>query len=343
MIHQLTVTPIGAGDHSTRIGGSYFDKKLKQNVTLISPFGVVIGRPLTTNETEWKFWFGEANKKFVLTWDDASETDKGIAKFADALKKHDAIVCEGNYNLGVANFTLSDSRQVHLDRVSLIKARGLAFNLLNNMKSSELVDVAFFAGRSPVRKTTEEIFVELCDFQEGIIMQNPSKFLREWRMEDRSHIVYAKKAEKLGVIVNDNGTLKINGEIIGASTDDVVAYLKTNTPMYEYVKKEVGERDTLPVGVNRDITVSEILNKEQPEDKPLTTRQSPETKAQKKADDKGEALAKADRLMELKAKARELGVTGYQSPFIKIETLEKKIHDKEIENQKARDKKLQPA
>lgn len=343
MIHQITITPIGGNNHTTRLSGKYFDTKLKQNVTLISPYGVVVGRPLTSNETEWKAWFNETTKKFVLTWDDANENDKDIAKFAAALKKHDSIVCEGNYNLNVGQFTLTDSRQAHLDKVSAIKARGQVFNIVNNMKASEMVDVSFFAGRSPVRKTAEEIFAELLDFQDGALMQNPAKFIADWRMHDRSHIVYAKKAEILGIIVKDNQTLKLNGEIIGSSTDDVVAYLKANEPMYEYVKKEVAEKDTLPVGVNKDAIVSSIVGKEQVEDVAIFKGETPESKAQRKSERDAAEIKHDDLLIELKKEARELGVTGYQSPFIKIETLQKKIAEKRIEMQKEKSASLQPA
>lgn len=336
MIHQVTVTAAGGINHSTRLSGKYFDTKLKQQITLTIPYGVAIGRPLTSNESEFKYWFNETNKKFVLTWDDANETDKGIAKFAEALKKHDAIACEGNYNLNVALFSLSDSRQIHIDRVSAIKAKGQAFNLVNNMKESEMIDVAFFAGRNPVRKTTEEIFAELCDFNDGAIMQNPAKFLADWKMQDRSHIVYARKSEVLGIIVKDNGALKLNGEIIGSTTDDVVAYLKTNEKMYEYVKAQVGEKDFLPVGANTDRTVSSVIGREN-KGEAAYERKNPADTAQKKSDNKSEALKEEDELKELKLEARQLGIVGFQSPYIKAETLRKKIQDKKNELEKAKD------
>lgn len=334
MIHQITVTPISGNNHTTRLSGRFFDTKSKQNIVLTSPYGVAIGRELTPSETEFKFWFNETTKKLVITWDDTKESDKSIGKFVDALKKHDSIACEGNYNLNFAQFTISDSRQAHLDKVSLIKARGQVFNLVNNMKESEMIDVAFFSGRSPVRKTTEEIFAELCDFQDGILMQNPVKFLNDWRMTDRSHIIYARKAEALKIVINDGGTLKINGEIIGSTTDDVVAYLKTNEKMYDYVKKEVGEKDFLPIGANKDNVVSKVIGKEQEDEKPLTNRKDPSEVAQGKADRKEADMKEDDELKALKMQARELGIMGFQSPYIKAETLRKKIEEKKLENQK---------
>jgi len=334
MVHQITITPLGEGTHTTRLGGRYFDTKLKQYVTLTIPYGIATGRALTPNEKEWKHWFNTASKSFVIAWDDANPKDKDTMRFAEALKKHDQIQCAGNYNLASAQFALTDSREIQLTRASNIKSMGQAFNLLNNMKESALVSAAFFVGVNPVGKTTEDIFIELCDFQDGVVMANAAEFLKNWSSPDSSHVVYANKAQKLGIIVNDSGTLKLNDEIIGSDTDDIVAYLKTNTDMYNFLKKSVEEKDTLPLGSTKDGIVSEVMNNTQKEVAALTNKQNPQDVAQKKADKKVEATKEADELSALKKEAQSLKVKGWQSPFVKAETLKIKIQEKKNELEK---------
>ena len=182
MINSVTLSPVNAGNHSTLFDAKYFDKKTGQTITLLTNHGVAIDRPLAANEQKLIQWFKPNMPVLTITWDDKLETSTKIAEFVKYLKRHSDVKCEGNYN-AVPNpqFKLVDSRQVHIERADGIKAKLAVGNLIKGMKVSEMMEVAYLVGSNPSGKTTENIFVDLCDFDMGKCMLNATKFLLDWK------------------------------------------------------------------------------------------------------------------------------------------------------------------
>lgn len=314
MIHSITLSPIESGNHSTFVDGKYYDKEKGQTITLLNNYGVVTSdRVLAANETVWIQWFKTNAPTFVLTWDDEKENGKKIAEWVKYLKRHDNIKCDGNTNAVKApQFKLVDSRQVYVERADAIKTKLAVGNLINNMRASQLMEVAYFTGANPIGKTTEQIFAELCDFDLGKCMVNPARFLAEWKAPDRSHTVYAKKAVTLEIIKLDNGVYKFNNASIGGTHDEIVVFLKNNPDLYDnYIKKQVQAEDRLPVSINEDILVSDILDKK-PKTESTSTKKTETEKANGRAERKVEATAQEDERQKLIGEMKQLGVPGAQ-------------------------------
>lgn len=343
MINSVTISPVETGNHSTMIDGKYHDNTSGQDIVLLTNWGYAINRVLTSNEQKWIEWFKPNKTSVSFTWDDSTDLGKKIAKWIEYLKRHEGIKCEGNDN-AVKNpqFKLVDSRQKHIETATDINLKLEVGNLILEMKTSEMMQVAYLVNANPVGKTTEQIFSELCDFDLGKCMVNASRFLKEWEMADRSHVVYARKAISLGIISTDNGIYKLNNTTIGGGIDDVVLYFKNNPETYtNFIKKEVDAKDKLPVSVSEDVLVSSIISKtKKVEPKMPNNRKDSAEVANNRAERKGNEQQLEDKRQELIGQLKRLGVKGAQLADRgnwSIEKIETKIAEA------LKEKELQPA
>ncbi len=340
MIHSVTLSLIDAGNHSTMLDGKYFDKETGQTITLLTNWGVAIEKAPGLNEQKWIQWFKPNTPTLPITWDDTKENGPKIANFVKYLKRHSSVKCDGNTNcVSGPQFKLTDSRQVHVERAEGIKTKLTVGNLIKGMKTSEMMDVAYLVGANPTGKTTEQIFVELCDFDLGKCMVNPTKFLSDWNLSDRSLTVYARKAVELKVITMDNQVYKFNNTTIGGTMDEIVLFLKNNPETFDsYIRKQIDDRDLLPVAVSEDVLVSDIIDKKAkvkaPElpnnrmtDGEKASNRAVANKAKEDLEQKRQALI---------GEAKLLGVKGAQMADKggwSIEALEKKIAEKKKETE----------
>lgn len=319
------------------LDGKYYDKETGQTITLLTNWGVAIEKAPGLNEVKWIQWFKPSSPSFVITWDDKLETGAKIANFVKYLKRHSSVKCEGNANCVTGpQFKLTDSRQVHVERAEGIKTKLSVGNLIKGMKTSEMMDVAYLVGANPTGKTTEQIFVELCDFDLGKCMVNPTKFLADWNLSDRSLTVYARKAVELKVITMDNQVYKFNNTTIGGTMDEIVLFLKNNPETFDsYIRKQIDDRDQLPVAVSEDVLVSDIIDKKQ--SKPAGLPNTRKTEGEKETNRAVANKAKEDleqKRQALIGEAKLLGVKGAQMANKggwSIEALEKKIAEKKKE------------
>ena len=128
-----------------------------------------------------------------------------------------------------------------------------------------------------------------------------------------------------------DGKYYVNNEIVGDSVESAVAYLKVNDKLYDYVRRQVMERDPLPLDVNRGNVkvkdfVVEIKEAKQKETKTLGD------KADVKVEKQKASTADFDERQVLKAKGKHLGIPGMQlSDGWAIEKLREKVLLKEQE------------
>lgn len=312
----------GTHTMTTRFSGKYFDKERGQNIHLVglggNKYGVAIDRDPTKTETAFSKWFGANNRDFNLIWNDE---DKKTSEFVAALQRHTQVHTEGWTNpnrQGTPQFIFIDKRKQNDLKVAKLKEKAIVFNMMNNMRIGEFMNVAFFVGHNPVGKSFEETFVTLLDFDtdengnpKGILMKNPSSFLADWASPDQNFTVTIRKAIDLKIISTRGGKYYVNTEIVGDSADGVIAYMKVNDKLYEYVQRQVSERDILPLDINRgNIKVSDatIEPKEQKEKKIITLGDKADKRVEKEAD----STAEHDEKAILKAKMKKYGMKGWQ-------------------------------
>lgn len=324
MLQEITLRPMqGTHTMTTRFSGKYFDKERGQNILLVglggNKYGVCIDRDNTKTETPFSKWFGENNRDFTLIWDDVS--DKKTSEFVNYLQRHTQVHTDGWENpnrQGSPQFIFIDKRKQNDLKVAKLKEKAVVFNMMNNMRIDEFMNVCFFVGHNPVGKSFEETFVTLLDFDtdengmpKGILMKNPSRFLTDWASPDQNFTVFVRKAIDLKIITTRDGKYYVNTEIVGDSVDGVIAYMKVNDKLYEYVQRQVSERDILPLDVNRgNVKVGDVSAepKEAKEKKIVTLGD----KADKTVKKESESIADHDERAALKAKMKKYGMKGYQ-------------------------------
>lgn len=316
MIQEITLRPMqGTYKMTTRFTGKYFDKEQGRNVILVdlggNRFNAIYDREPTSTEKLFSRWFGENNRDFTLRWNDE---DKKTTDFVNALQMHTQVHTEGWTNpnrQGTPQFEFIDKRKQDDIKVKKLKERAVVFNMVNNMSVNEFMDISFFVGHNPVGKSFEETFVTLLDFETGILMKNPSTFMNDWASPDQNHIVTVRKAIDLKIISAKDGKYYVNTEIVGDSVDGVIAYMKVNDKLYDYVQRQVSERDILPLDVNRgNIKVGEANPEpKEPKGKKIVTLGE---KADKKTDKLNSDTAEHDERATLKAKMKKYGMKGWQ-------------------------------
>jgi len=321
---------------TTRFTGKYFDKEQGRNASLVelggNRFNVIYDREPVLTEKLFTKWFGENNRDFTLIWNDS---DKKTTDFVNALQRHTQVHTEGWNNpnrQGTPQFEFIDKRKQNDLKVKKLKEKAVVFNMVNNMKVDELMDISFFVGHNPVGKSFEETFVTLLDFDtdengtpKGILMKNPSQFLIDWASPDQNHVVSVRKAIDLKIISHKDGKYYVNTEIVGDSADGVVAYMKVNDKLYDYVLRQVSEKDVLPLDVNRgNVKVSEASPEpKEVKEKKITTLGE---KADRQAEKNTDATSEHDERAILKAKMKKYGMKGWQvMEQWTIETCRKKV------------------
>lgn len=349
MLQEISIRTLEAKDCTIPLTGKYFDKNLNRNVILLTSYKVVYDRELLPHETLFTHLFSKNNKEFNFSWNttpidsskEATEKLKDTEEWVQRMLQHPAVQNPENKNTqGSPKFVLIDKRKKDVNEFNLNNNKVAVFNMVKNMEADELMDVAFFSQLNPAKErlSTLQIFNRLCDLNTGILTtgNNAAKFLIDWRMPDASYQKVIRKAVLLNVITSDKGIFKINNDIIGSGIDDLVAYMKSNTKIYDYIKSEVDSKDTLPYDVSEVKTVAEILSGRDREKEIKIRTQSDSTKADNKVERDFTNANEEDEKNTLKVRMRELGITGWQSPYIKLETMREKIAAKEAELSKAK-------
>ena len=306
--------------------GRFVDKATNKVIVLLNDYRVAIDRQLASHERQFQYVFTANKKVFDFTWND-DQADR--AEFAKWLKQHPDIDHADNKNkAGTTYFALVDkSRQ---DEVQYEKenTKVAAYQLGKNMKTSTLMEVAFFNLTNPVGMSAKKLFNFLFGLEDGIVMRNPRQFLAEWSQKDISKRVVMRKAIILGLIESQAGIFYIDKTPIG-SPDNLLVYLTDNDKYYTYLSSEVAKKDTFPYDVVVDVSVAEALEAKAPKEKKDTTT-SAATKEVNKLDRESKARSDSDRAEAQKLRLRDLNVKGWSASLSWSEEVRlKKIEEAE--------------
>lgn len=338
MKQSLSLSPIDKGNHTIPFRGEYEDKSLHKNVYLLANFQVIDNRELTKDEKVFTFQFGGKINNWTYDYDDSKPSE---VKWAECLKRHELVKCDGNTNLFRPIFEVIDTRKEASKKVMTNKNMLIVGNMVGAMKVSEMRDIAYYKGIDVSRMTGEQIYLTLCSVvpgtELGILMVNSSASITSFSNPDREIVTMVQKAIALDVIKKVNAMYYIGQTLAGENAVSVVAFCKSNTQLYEnFVKKQVELNDRLPVDITEDITVVELL--EGQKSKEFKHKEATKTQEQKELTRKASQNSEHDIEMErqrqlqpYKNKCKELGIRGYNVPTWTEETFKRKIAEKEAE------------
>ena len=337
MKQQITLRPIEQGNHTVKFTGDYYDKKNRLQVYLLTDRNVVINREPAKGEQVFSNLFSPTNKNYLFDYDDENKTD---LVWAEKIKRHSLVRCPGNDNCQRPIFECIDTRKEMTKKVNDIKLKLMAGNMINAMNVSQMRDVAYFKGQDVSRMTSEQIFLTLCDFNTGVLMQDPQQSLDSFDSPDRNVITIVNKAIALDVIKQNNGLYYVGQEQVGKDVAAIVDYCKSNKNLYEsFIQREVQKNDRLPIDMNEDGVVEEVVG--QDESKPFRHKKAIQTDEQRMEGIYKSEVKKHDveqfrqaELQSLRDRAKELKIRGWAIPVISKETLERKIKEAEAQLQK---------
>lgn len=309
MTNEISIRCTYGTNVDVPLKGKFYDKKTRKPIVLLSNYKVAIDRELTLSERAFNYNFTKQNREFNFQWEN-SDTEK--ADFAKWLKQHPLIAHTDNKNKDATTyFALVDKSKQDELQYQNENSKVVVYQMLKNMTTKELVEVAFFSLINPSKLTALQLFNTLCGLTDGVLMKNPAKFLSEWNMPDVSKRVVIRKAILLDLIETHDGIFFINKSPIG-NTDNLLVHLNDNEKYYEYLSKEVATKDTLPYDVAVNVSVQEALEKQKPKEKKDITLSS-EQKAENKEIRESKQRTDYDRAQSQKNRLRELKVAGWQA------------------------------
>lgn len=265
------------------------------------------------------YYLDANNPQVKILFDD--EKDKLKKEVVATWMKHPNIQVTGgsNEHLKRAHFVLENLRTKKRDGALNIKRKGLVYNMVNNMLTSQMRDVAYAFNLNKTKELSPiELFINLVDFQNGLLMQpqNIDKFI-DSEPHKMEVFVIAKKAIALGIVELRDGYYFNAGQQLGPKFEDVFQFCQSDVTTYEtFIKPRVIEADATE-GDDWKMPVKDMI-----------TSYYSETPVVKKF--AGKEKDKKDPIKALREKAKELGVEGFQ---VKDEK-QLKLEIADIENSK---------
>lgn len=295
MKQELVIAPVELVN--TEIRFDYFDKSMSKDIFVTTDYRVHTDKSyVKSGDKALRHTFTEEAREFTFKWDDTDDQKNQVALM---LQRHPLVDAEGNTNVSPRPiFKLINRNKKNFNSAYSLKKKGLIFNLINNTSISRMKDIAYSIGMNPTGIEPSEVFVALCDFTSGRLMQDLDKSISLIENDNNQHYVVMKKAIILDIISNRGGMFYIKSDPIGDSEDKVLNYLKENNQMYEeYVRKEVAMKDN--------------ISPEDSEAKVFDLLQPKMYDAGKDAKVKYNTPEKELELSDLRAKARGYGIKAY--------------------------------
>lgn len=196
------------------------------------------------------------------TGEDAKAHDKEMERAIAIMTKHPQTkVLYGPKNdnaNGEPLFTLEfQSERINKEAEMLIRKYDI-MNKVMSLTPQEKSDVAFRYGINAIGMTNMDLFVRLCDFNSGALMNDiipdgeqesaMDHFLESYNtlnaMEELKIVL--NKALHYNIFVRNNNGYFLDKEHVGMTKENLIDYLNTNPNMFKFIKEEV-ERKSTPV------------------------------------------------------------------------------------------------
>jgi hypothetical protein len=175
--------------------------------------------------------------------------------------KHPLCTINGKVHPGtrMAMFDVIDEQIAVASRLEEWDIKRRVANFLSEADLTQLRDICYYYGRSPIGKTKGQICLEMADYTEGELFKrendqadyNYRGFVLNWidgEDPDREFVINCRKAISLRIVTEvpkgGNISYYLGTQFIGVSFMDVVGFFKKEERLYnEYVIRGIRERD----------------------------------------------------------------------------------------------------
>ncbi len=239
---------------------SYQHPKTKKWISILEGNEVYYGVVREPNRVK-TLRFNATTREHIIIF---PETEDGEAAYK-AILQHPTIENPENDNLDFDMFYLVDRNAETIRKARIIKYNMIAGNIINNASFPDMRNIAFLMGLNPINKGLQELYVDLIDFEKGELFHNKEiggaeNFVNKHKSPDSEVEIVARKAVILGVIERKGDHYYINSEIIASAMEDLIAYCKQNTEMYEkHIRREVIRQDNLDISEINDLERAEEI------------------------------------------------------------------------------------
>lgn len=173
--------------------------------------------------------------------------------------KHPMIQLNGVDHSGTkyAMYNLVDARKIVVTKLKLWDNKRKIADFLAESELSQLRDICYFYGSSPVGKTKGAICIELADYEDGKLFKKVAgedkiqDFVNNFILSidtDTEFRINCSKAIRFGIVINNpkdgRSNYYLGSTFIGISQDDVVAFFKREEQLYkEFIIRGIKEKD----------------------------------------------------------------------------------------------------
>ncbi|MEK6809354.1 MAG: hypothetical protein AABY40_01645 [Nanoarchaeota archaeon] len=295
MLNEISIRCTYGTDVTIPLIGKFQDKETKKQIILLSNYKVLVDIDPLPSQQIFKYEFTRRKPLFNFRWA-SDDNDKTV--WVNWIKQHPQINHPENKNKnGQTYFELVDKSKQDENIFQKDNSKVVAYQLVKDMNTSTLMEVAFFMMLNPSKMSPVQVFNKLCNLDSGLIQQNPVKFLAEWKFPDVSKKVTVRKAILLNLIESKDGIFYINHSPIG-NTENLMVYMNENEKYFEYLKKEVAKQDVLPYGIITDMPVEKAI--------------AVEKKPYKEQHETLSSQVKEERLMERETNQHEIKSRAHQ-------------------------------
>ena len=259
MIYKYILKPIhapGTPQNDVKLICSYYDTELKRTTALLSNFEITQAT-LKPDDVVHSFRFSKQNFEINLSINEDLQGFEKPRRMIEHLEKHPQVKCDHipNKVLQTEMFELINITRSILTNYDKLLLKNEIYNKVLPMSIEQLEHLVYTFGGTPTGKIREEIIMELLNYETGLLMLNPNKFLSSLNNNDEDIRGNVNKAIELKVIEKKDLLYYLNDQVIGHSSDECILYFKNNPQVYDkYILPKIGELSSTKYRKNHSST-----------------------------------------------------------------------------------------
>jgi hypothetical protein len=247
MISKYILKPIYQNPdviYDTKLICKFYDINLRRETALLNTFEIVQKGEVKFPDVVHSFSFSKNVREHFLTVDESLNNWEKPRKIIEFLERMPSVRCPHMPEKRITE-PLWELKSLTAITNSQYEEKVIKTKVLNKLfefADEQLEDIIYRYGSTSVAKTKEEIFNELADWNTGLVMKQPAKFLASLENKDEDIKGMINKAVEGGLITKVNMLYYINGQVIGNSVEECILYFKNHPIEYDnYIVPEVGK------------------------------------------------------------------------------------------------------
>jgi hypothetical protein len=247
MISKYILKPIYQNTdviYDTKLICKFYDISIRRETALLNTFEIVQKGEVKFPDVVHSFSFSKNAREHMILVDESLNNWEKPKKIIEFLERMPSVKCPHIPNKHITEplWELKSLTAITNSEYEEKVIKTKVLNKLFELDDEQLEDLIYRYGSTSVSKTKEEIFNELADWNSGLIMKQPAKFLASLENKDEDIKGVINKAVENGIISKVNMLYYINGQVIGNSIDDCVLYFKKHPIEYDnYIVPEVSK------------------------------------------------------------------------------------------------------